>query len=106
MAENGRIDWTSLWKKEDWVAVWIGFIIILAILVGLKVTTPKFKWTTEPEFKSFAKEATVMVEKLAKQAGDGGEAALQEQITALKGTSGCRRPQGDWRGCQENGGSV
>ncbi|HAA04766.1 MAG TPA: putative sulfate exporter family transporter, partial [Syntrophobacteraceae bacterium] len=86
MAANGRIDWTSLWKKEDWVAVWIGFIIILAILVGLKISTPKFKWTTETEFASFAKEATVLVEKLVKQAGDAGEAALQEQATALKGT--------------------
>jgi uncharacterized membrane protein YadS len=85
MAENGRIDWTSLWKKEDWVAVWIGFIVILAILLGLKVTTPKFKWTTEPEFKSFAQETTGLVEKLAKQAGEAGETALQEQATVLKG---------------------
>jgi uncharacterized integral membrane protein (TIGR00698 family) len=85
MAENGRIDWTSLWKKEDWVAVWIGFIVILAILVGLKVTTPKFKWTTEPEFKSFGKETAVLVEKLIKQAGDAGETALQEQIVVLNG---------------------
>jgi len=83
MAANGRIDWTSLWKKEDWVAVWIGFIIILAILVGLKISTPKFKWTTETEFASFAKEATVLVEKLVKQAGDAGEAALHRNRPRL-----------------------
>jgi uncharacterized membrane protein YadS len=96
MAENGRIDWTSLWKKEDWVAVWIGFMVILAILVGLKFTTPRFRWTTEPEFKSFAKETTVLVEKLAKQAGDSGEATLKEQATALTGilASGDRKAIG------------
>jgi hypothetical protein len=32
-----NIDWSSLWKKEDWLAVWIGFLILL--LVASKVIT-------------------------------------------------------------------
>lgn len=35
--ENNKIDWSSLWKKEDWWACWIGwFIVVLA--------TPVFNW--------------------------------------------------------------
>ncbi len=26
---NKKIDWSSLWKKEDWWAVWIGFVVLL-----------------------------------------------------------------------------
>ncbi len=24
-----KTDWSSLWKKEDWWAVWVGFFILL-----------------------------------------------------------------------------
>lgn len=30
-----EIDWSSLWTKEDWWAVWIGFIIMLLVAAGL-----------------------------------------------------------------------
>jgi len=50
--ENGDletgIDWSSLYKKEDWWAVWIGFIILG--LASMRVVTwmPKIgKWTTD-----------------------------------------------------------
>lgn len=29
-----KFQWSDLWKKEDWLAVWIGFIIIAAAIVG------------------------------------------------------------------------
>jgi hypothetical protein len=29
-----RIDWSSLWKKDDWWAVWIGLIILLLGIAG------------------------------------------------------------------------
>lgn len=86
MAENGRIDWSSLWKKEDWVAVWIGFFAIAVILAGLKVTTPKFKWTTETEYQKYLTEAVPAIDKLTKAATEKGDSALQAQLTALKAT--------------------
>lgn len=79
-----KIDWSSLWKKEDWVAVWIGFFIIILILTGLKVSTPKFKWTTEGEFKSFVKETSPVVEQLARSAVEKGETAVGDQAVALR----------------------
>lgn len=33
--EVGKFNWTNLWKKEDWLAVWIGFIIIGLGMIGV-----------------------------------------------------------------------
>lgn len=40
-----KVDWSSLWKKEDWWAVWIGFVILLLGVAHWLPSTPKFgKW--------------------------------------------------------------
>jgi len=40
---------SSLWKEEDWWAVWFGFIIILSAVFGIIKTVPKIgKWTDNP----------------------------------------------------------
>ena len=40
---------SSLWKNEDWWAVWIGFALIAASLTGLVTQVPKVgKWTDDP----------------------------------------------------------
>ena len=42
---NLKIDWSSLWKKEDWWAVWIGFIILLLGIAKWLPALPKIdKW--------------------------------------------------------------
>jgi len=33
-----KIDWSALWKKEDWWACWIGWFIIL---LGIGAMLPK-----------------------------------------------------------------
>ncbi len=39
----------ALWKEEDWWAVWIGFIIIIAALLHWVPKVPKIaKWTNDP----------------------------------------------------------
>jgi uncharacterized membrane protein YadS len=40
MAEERRIDWSSLWKKEDWWAFWLGmllFVLCLATAYGADI---------------------------------------------------------------------
>jgi len=32
---NGKMDWSSLWKKEDWWACWIGWFLLLLAIIGL-----------------------------------------------------------------------
>ncbi|MFC2047129.1 YeiH family protein, partial [Chloroflexota bacterium] len=46
MAENRGIDWSSLWKAEDWCACWIGLLIMLLATVGTVPLTIKYgTWT-------------------------------------------------------------
>lgn len=41
----GKIDWSSLWKKEDWWACWIGWLILILAIVGVMPQTPTIaKW--------------------------------------------------------------
>jgi len=46
MAEKKRgIDWSSLWRKEDWWACWIGWFILLLAIAGAIPKAPKIgKW--------------------------------------------------------------
>jgi len=40
---------TSLWKNEDWWAVWFGFVLMLASLSGAVTQVPRIgKWTDHP----------------------------------------------------------
>lgn len=32
------------WKHEDWLAVWLGGFFLIAVLLGMRVTLPAFKW--------------------------------------------------------------
>ena len=46
MANKKGIDWSSLWKKEDWWACWIGWFLLLLALVALLPAVPKLgRWT-------------------------------------------------------------
>ena len=44
--EKRNIDWSSLWRNEDWWSCWVGFFILLLAIVGVLPHTPKIaKWT-------------------------------------------------------------
>jgi uncharacterized integral membrane protein (TIGR00698 family) len=41
------IDWSPLWKQEDWWAVWFGFVLIFIAASGIVTKLPSFaKWTS------------------------------------------------------------
>jgi len=82
MAEERGL--ATLWKTEDWLACWIGFLIIILVLAGLKVVVPKFKWTTDGEFASFAAMAAPQMAKLSKDAGAKGEKEIETQALVVK----------------------
>jgi uncharacterized integral membrane protein (TIGR00698 family) len=45
--EKGKIDWSSLWLKEDWWACWIGWFILLLAIIGWLPNAPKIgTWTS------------------------------------------------------------
>lgn len=33
------------WQQEDWLAVWLGVLFLVAVVLGARVTLPAFKWS-------------------------------------------------------------
>ncbi|TAL25419.1 MAG: putative sulfate exporter family transporter [Nitrospirae bacterium] len=76
--------WSNLVKGEDWLAVWLGFLIIILILAGVKPKMPTFKWETAGEFATTVEKSKPKVEKFIADAQAKGEAVSAESATALK----------------------
>ncbi len=82
---------SSLWKNEDWLAVWIGFFIILAILFvyqfklfNLSSLSTNFKWTTDAQVASRIDKWKSAVDPLITSAQAKGEAGTVTRLQALK----------------------
>ena len=81
------------WRTEDWVAVYIGFFIIVAALVvfsaklfDLGQVRSTFRWTTDGQIASRAADWTASLDGIVKDAegkGDKGE-AVAAAATRLK----------------------
>ncbi|MEW6409795.1 MAG: putative sulfate exporter family transporter [Nitrospirota bacterium] len=84
MAEKQGIDWTTLWRKDDWMSVWIGFLILIIFMAGLTIKLPGWKWMTDGAFQGKIAGFTTKVESLAKDAEAKGEEALQKSAVTLK----------------------
>lgn len=84
MAGENKLGISVLWKTEDWLAVWLGFLIIILILGGLTVTLPKFKWTTDGEFAQLAEGKAPEVTAFALQATTKGEAGVATSAALLQ----------------------
>lgn len=99
MAE-GSSGLSVLWKTEDWLACWLGFLIIILVLAGVTFAQPKFKWTTDGEFQSFTTSATAALDKLAATAAEKNDTAMQAAIADMKtaAASGDRKAIGEASG--------
>jgi uncharacterized membrane protein YadS len=54
MANQSKgIDWSSLWKKEDWWACWIGWFILLLSIAGILPAPPKVGTWSDSFAKAF-----------------------------------------------------
>jgi uncharacterized integral membrane protein (TIGR00698 family) len=85
MAEKKQgIDWSTLWKKDDWMAVWIGFLILIIFILGATVKLPGWRWMTEGAFLSKVPGFSSRVESLTKEAETKGEEGLKTVALALK----------------------
>ncbi|MBG3876163.1 putative sulfate exporter family transporter [Desulfovibrio oxamicus] len=84
MAGENKLGISVLWKTEDWLAVWLGFLIIILILGGLTVTLPKFKWTTDGEFAQLAEGKAPEVTAFALQATQKGETGVATSAALLQ----------------------
>src|SRR4030042_234978 len=78
------IDWTTRWKKDDWMSVWIGFLILIIFMAGATIKLPGWKWMTYGAFNSKVPGYSSKVESLAKDAETKGEEGLKAGAVALK----------------------
>ncbi len=71
-------------KTEDWLAVWLGFLIIGLVLIGVRPQMPTFKWATEGAFSATVAESRSGIEKLIKDVEVKDDAKLLAAALALK----------------------
>ena len=74
--------------SEDWLAVWLGFLLIIVVLVGTRPDRPSFTWATDGEFAAAAASKKPVAEKLVKDTEAKGEAGLAAAATALNAALG------------------
>ena len=85
MAENKqKIDFTTLWKKDDWMSVWIGFLILIIFMAGATFKLPGWKWMTDGAFFEKAAALPAKAEALAKEAEGKGDPGVQAAVMGLK----------------------
>jgi len=80
--------WSILVKNEDWMTVWLGFLIILLVLFGLRFKTPAFRWMGDGAFQSVVAENAPAVDSLVKTAQEKNETDLVAAATTLKTAMG------------------
>ncbi len=84
MGEKQGIDWSTLWKKDDWMSVWIGFLILIVFIAGLTFKLPAWKWMTDSAFVDKIGGYQKRVEAVAKDATAKGDAAVMAEAGGLK----------------------
>jgi uncharacterized integral membrane protein (TIGR00698 family) len=82
--KNGGINWSVLWKSDDWMSVWIGFLILAVFIAGFTMALPSWKWTGDGSFQGKVAGWTEKTAALATEAAAKNEAALKDQAAALK----------------------
>jgi len=76
--------WSSLYKKEDWLAVWLAFLIMFAVIAGIALQVPSMRWVTDGQLQGILSEKEGAISQLAKDAEAQGEKALLTEVTALQ----------------------
>ncbi|MBI4683678.1 MAG: putative sulfate exporter family transporter [Nitrospirae bacterium] len=95
MEEKCKIEkkggWSSLLKNEDWLAVWLGALIIVLILasynwklIDLSKINVNFKWTTDSQIALRTAKWKNSIDPLIKEAEAKGEQGTVIRLQALK----------------------
>jgi uncharacterized integral membrane protein (TIGR00698 family) len=77
-----------MWKKDDWVSVWIGFLILILFMAGVRFALPKWAWMTDGAFHSKLAGWSSKVEALGEDAEQMGAPALATEAESLEAALG------------------
>ena len=82
---------SALWKSEDWMAVWLGFLIIALVLVlnqfkviDMSKVAPSLKWATDGQISSRISGWSASLDGLMQNAEKAGEQGTVIRLKALK----------------------
>src|SRR4030067_3862562 len=91
MAKKKESGWSDLYTKEDWIAVWLGFLIIALILLSTsqfkfdtKSISPSFKWTTDGQIASRIDGWNKAADSIIKEAQAKDDAGTVKRLGDLK----------------------
>jgi len=85
MAEkNQGIDWSTLWKKDDWMSVWIGFLILIIFMAGATMRLPGWRWMSDGALNEKVGGWQKRVDSLGKDVEAKGEEGLKVGLGSLK----------------------
>lgn len=71
------------WQNEDWLAVGIGFGVIVAVLIGLRPDLPAFSWATDSQFAATVSKDAKLHEKIDKASRVAQAEAATNLVVAL-----------------------
>lgn len=91
MGEEKQSSWSGLWKKEDWLAVWLAFFIMATLIaffswkvIDLREIVPTYRWTTDGQLENRADKWTRTADTLIKDAEARGEVGTVRKLNELK----------------------
>jgi uncharacterized membrane protein YadS len=97
------------WRTEDWVAVYLGFFIIAAILAAfswkwfdLSVARSTFRWTAETQIAASTPKWQAALDGVAKDADAKGRKEVAAKANDLKGALG----KGERKGIEKAAGDL
>ena len=74
--------------SEDWLAVWLGFALVVLVVLGVRPEMPKFRWGTDGWFASTSAARAPAVAALVTDAGAKGDRELAAAARALQSALG------------------
>ncbi len=74
----------NLWKNEDWMTVWLGFLILIIFIAGLKFVMPQWNWMNDETFTGKITAKVAKVEALKVEAENSGENELKDNLVLLR----------------------
>ena len=66
---------STLLRSEDWLAVWLGFLTIGVVLIGVRPQLSNFKWALDAEVIAAAETVKADVDEIASRTDSAGSAA-------------------------------
>jgi uncharacterized integral membrane protein (TIGR00698 family) len=84
MEDKKGINWENLWKSEDWISVWIGFLILMIFMAGIKLTLPQWNWMNDEAFAGKIHAMAAEVDALAIDADKSRENDLKNELMSLR----------------------